>query len=124
MLGSFAVLAAILAAIGIYGVLTYGVVQRTQEIGIRLALGAAPGLVLRSVLLGGFGLTAIGITLGLLGAGAVTRLLDGLLFGLSPLDPGTFAAVAVFFAAIAMTASFVPARRATRIDPMAALRSE
>jgi putative ABC transport system permease protein len=122
MLGLFAGVAGFLAAIGIYGVLAYAVVRRTQEIGIRMALGAQRAQVLALVLKRGLILTAIGIALGLGGAAAGSRLLQGMLFGVSPLDGRTFAAVSLAFALVATFASYVPARRATRVDPMVALR--
>jgi putative ABC transport system permease protein len=100
------------------------VTQRTREIGIRMALGAPPAAVMRMVLGQSFMLTAIGIGLGVAGAAVVTRSLKGLLFGLTPLDPVTFVAVSLFFAAIAAIASFVPAHRATTVNPLVALRAE
>jgi putative ABC transport system permease protein len=124
MLGVFAGVAAVLAAIGIYGVLAYLVVQRTAEIGLRMALGAQRGQVLALVLRRGLILTIIGITVGLVGAAAVTRFLQGMLFGITPLDARTFLAVALTFGFVTMLASYVPARRATRVDPLVALRSE
>jgi putative ABC transport system permease protein len=124
MLGVFAGVAGMLAAIGIYGVLAYTVIQRTQEIGIRMALGARRGQVLALVLRSGLLLTSAGIALGLAGAAAVVHLLQGMLFGITPLDPKTFVGVSVLFALVAMAASYVPARRATRVDPMVALRHE
>lgn len=124
MLGVFAGVAGLLAAIGIYGVLAYLVVQRTQEIGIRMALGAQRGQVLALVLRRGLILTIVGIALGLIGAAAGTRLLDRMLFGITPLDPKTFLAVAVIFGLVTTLASYLPARRATRLDPLVALRSE
>jgi putative ABC transport system permease protein len=124
MLGVFAGVAGFLAAIGIYGVLAYAVTQRTQEIGIRMALGAQRVRVLALVLRQGLILTAIGIALGLAAAAAGTRVLQGMLFGVTPLDPKTFVAVPVMFALVAAIASYVPARRATKVEPMAALRSE
>jgi putative ABC transport system permease protein len=124
MLGTFAVVAALLATIGIYGVLAYAVVQRTQEIGIRMALGAHRREVLTLVLRQGMMLTGIGIILGLAGAAAGTRLLEGMLFGITPLDPATFVVVSVLFGLVAMCASYVPARRATKVNPMVALRAE
>jgi putative ABC transport system permease protein len=124
MLGAFAAIAALLAAIGIYGVLAYGVVQRTREIGIRMALGARRGQVFALVLGKGILLTTIGIAVGLAGAAAGTRLLQGMLFGVSPLDPTTFAVTSLLFGAVATVASYFPARRATRVDPIVALRSE
>ena len=124
MLSVFAGVAAILAAIGIYGVLAYAVVQRTREIGIRMALGAQRAQVLRLILGRGAMLTAIGIALGLAGAAAGTRVLQDLLFGITPLDPQTFIAVSLLFGLVATVASYLPARRATAVDPMVALRSE
>jgi len=124
LLTVFAAIAGVLAAVGIYGVLACVVVQRTQELGIRMALGARRTQVLGLVLRQGLVLTAIGISLGLVAAGAAGRLLQGMLFGVRPLDPMTFAAVFVLFAAVAMIAAYVPARRATKVDPMVALRAE
>jgi len=123
-LGVFAAVALTLAAIGLYGVLAYGVAQRTREFGIRLALGARRnhviGLVLRQAAVMG----AIGAGLGILGSLAATRVARGLLFDVGPSDPATFAAVLLLLATVALVASYVPARRATRVDPMMALRSE
>jgi len=124
LLGVFAGVAGALAAIGIYGVMAYAVAQRTREIGIRMALGARPSEVMALVLGHATVTTAVGITAGLAGAAAATRSLEGMLFGLTPLDPATFAAAGVAFAAVAMLAAYLPARRATRVDPMTALRSE
>jgi hypothetical protein len=124
VLGAFAGVAAVLAAIGIYGVLAYLVVQRTAEIGIRMALGAQRGQIMALVLRKGLILTTVGLTLGLAGAAAVTRALQGMLFGITPLDPLTFVAVAVVFGFVTTLASYVPARRATKVDPMVALRTE
>jgi putative ABC transport system permease protein len=124
MLGVFAGVAGLLAAIGIYGVLAYAVVQRTQEIGVRMALGAQRGRVLALVLRQGLTLTASGVVLGLGGAALGTKYLQALLYGLTPLDPGTFIGVAVAFAGVAALASFLPARRATKVDPVIALRAE
>ena len=122
MLGLFAAIAAVLGAIGIYGVLAYTVARRTHEIAIRMALGAARGAVLGLILRRGIVLTTIGITLGLAGAAALNRYLSGMLFDLTPLDPATYAAVTALFVAAALAASYLPARRATRVDPMVALR--
>ena len=122
LLGSFATVALLLALIGIYGVIAYSVAQRTQELGIRRALGAQWGDILRLVMGQGFVLAVAGIAAGLAGAFAVTSVLKTLLFQISPTDPATFAGVAVMFLVIALAASYIPARRATRIDPMAALR--
>jgi putative ABC transport system permease protein len=124
LLGIFAAVAAALAAIGIYGVMTFSVAQRTREIGIRMALGAHSLQVIRLVLRQSMVLTVLGIALGLAGAAAVTRYLEGLLFGLTPLDPMTFIIVSVVFASVAAFASYLPARRATKVDPLIALRCE
>ena len=124
LLGIFAVLAVILAAVGIYGVMAYSVTRRTREIGIRMAIGAGRADVLRLVLGQTLVLTVVGITLGLAGAAAFSRYLAGMLFGLTPLDPTTFMAVALVFSAVAMCAALVPARRATNVDPLIALRYE
>jgi putative ABC transport system permease protein len=120
-LGVFAGVAGVLAVIGIYGVLAYAVIQRTQEIGIRMALGAQHSQVVALVLRTGVILTIIGIALGLVGAAAGTRLLQGMLFGITPLDPPTFMTVSLLFALVATFASYVPARRATNVDPLVAL---
>jgi putative ABC transport system permease protein len=120
----FSGVAVALAAIGLYGVMAYTVARRTREIGIRMALGARRIEVMRLVLRQSAMLIAIGLVCGLAGAAAVTRYLAGLLFGLTPLDPSTFVAVALTFAAVATLAAYVPARRAARVDPMVALRCE
>jgi predicted permease len=124
LLGLFAAIATVLGAIGIYGVLAYAVGQRTQEIGIRMALGAERGAVLRMVLRRGIVLAAIGIVLGLAGASGLTRYLSGMLYDLTPLDPPTYAVVAIVFAMVALIASYLPARRATQVDPVVALRHD
>jgi putative ABC transport system permease protein len=124
LLSVFAGLALLLAGIGIYGVLSYGVAQRTQEIGVRMALGATSGNVLRLVMGDAMVLSGIGIGLGLVGAVAFTRLMAGLLFGVSTTDPLTFISVPGTIAAVALVASYLPARRATRVDPIAAVRYE
>jgi putative ABC transport system permease protein len=124
LLGIFAAIAAVLGAVGIYGVLAYVVGQRKQEIGIRMALGAERGAVLGLILRRGIVLMTIGITLGLAGAAGLNRYLSGMLFYLTPLDPATYAAVAVLFAAVALAASYLPARRATQVDPVVALRCD
>jgi predicted permease len=122
--GLFGVLAVGLAALGLYGVTSYAVVRRRTEIGIRIAVGAASLDVIRLVLGQSMAVTVAGIVLGLAGATAVTRYLEGLLFGLTPLDPGTFASVSLLFLVISMVAAFIPARRATRVDPVVTLRAE
>jgi putative ABC transport system permease protein len=124
LLGIFAAIAAVLGAVGIYGVLAYMVGQRKQEIGIRMALGAERGAVLGLILRRGIVLMTIGITLGLAGAAGLNRYLSGMLFDLTPLDPATYAAVAALFAAVALAASYLPARRATQVDPVVALRGD
>jgi predicted permease len=122
LLGIFAGVAGMLAAIGIYGVLAYSVVQRTQEIGVRMALGAERGQVLALVMRRGVTLAAIGIVIGLAGAFAGARYLQSMLFGIEPRDPATFLTVAAAFAVVAAAAAYLPARRATKVDPMVALR--
>ncbi len=124
LLGLFAAVALILAAVGVYGVFAYMVAARSRELGIRLALGAAPGGVLRLVLGQGLRLAVVGIALGLAGAVAVGRLLQGLLWEISATDPPTLAGVTFVLLATAVVACLVPARRAARVDPMVALRDE
>ena len=122
--GLFGGLALLIAALGLYGVTSYTVNRRFTEIGIRMALGARRAHVLGLILRQSLALTAIGICLGLAGASAVTRYLRGMLFGLTPLDPGTFIGVAVLFAVVAAIAASIPAHRATRVDPLVALRTD
>jgi putative ABC transport system permease protein len=124
LLGLFAALALIITAAGIAGVMALTVSQRTHEIGIRMALGASAGSVLRLVLRQGLTLVLIGLALGMAGAFALTRLMSTLLFAVGPTDPLTWLAVALALAAVAALACFAPARRATSIDPLTALRSE
>jgi putative ABC transport system permease protein len=124
LLGVFSILALLLASLGIYGVLAYSVAQRTHEIGIRMALGAQRGDVLRIVLRRTILLAATGIAVGAAGAFAVTRVLSKVLFEVKPTDPATFALVALLLAAVALAAGLIPARRATKVDPMVALRYE
>jgi predicted permease len=122
LLGSFALVALLLALIGIYGIIAYSVAQRTQEMGIRRALGAQPSDILRLVVGQGLRLALVGVAVGIAGAFGLTRLMTTLLFHVNPADPATFVAVALLFLLVALAASYIPARRATRIDPMAALR--
>ena len=124
LLGVFATVALLLSAIGIYGVISYSVAQRTHEMGIRAALGASVGNILTLVLRGGMFMTAIGLLIGLVGALAISRLLASLLFGVGARDPLTIAATAATLAMVAMLACYIPARRATRVDPVIALRYE
>jgi predicted permease len=124
LLGSFAGLAMALASIGLYGVMSYTVTQRTQELGVRIALGARTADVLRLVLSDGMRLVALGAVIGLATAFAVTRLMQSMLFETEPTDPLTFALIPLVLLAIALVASYLPARRAARVDPMAALRNE
>ncbi len=124
LFGAFAVVAVVLAAAGIYGVVSYSVSQRTQEIGIRIALGAQPGQVLRQTLAGGMLLVSIGVVLGLAGSLGAVRLLQSLLFGVSSRDPLIYGAVILGVAAVGLLANFVPARRAASVDPMRALHFE
>jgi putative ABC transport system permease protein len=120
----FAALALGLAGMGIYGVISYLVGQRTHEIGIRMALGARQSDVLRQILGQSMKMTVIGIFIGLLAAVGFTRLMDSLLFGVSAMDPLTFAGVGMILTLVALAACFVPARRAMRVDPIVALRHE
>jgi putative ABC transport system permease protein len=124
LLATFASVAVLLAAIGVYGVLAYLVSQRTQEIGVRLAIGARPEDVVRLFVREGAALTLVGVACGLAGALAVTRTLSTLLFGVTTTDPVTFTAVAGTLAIVALLASYFPARRAARVDPMSALRAD
>jgi predicted permease len=122
LLESFAGVALLLAMVGIYGVIAYSVAQRTQEVGIRRALGARPSDILWLIIKQGFGLVLAGIILGLGGAFALTRIMKAVLFHTSATDPATFIGIALLFLLVALAASYIPARRAARIDPMAALR--
>ncbi|HEV2664257.1 MAG TPA: FtsX-like permease family protein, partial [Blastocatellia bacterium] len=124
LLSLFAGLALLLTAIGLYGLMAYSVIQRAQEIGIRIALGAQTGDVLKMVLRQGLKLTALGLLIGLATAYALTRYMQSLLFGVKAADPLTFAAIALLLIAVALVACWIPARRATNVDPMVALRAE
>jgi predicted permease len=124
LLTSFAIVALVLASVGIYGVIAYSVAQRTKELGLRMALGAQRGDVFRMVLGRGMLLALAGIGIGLIGAFVLTRFLSGLLFGITPTDPATFVMVSLLFSAVAFLAIYLPARRATKINPMEALRHE
>jgi putative ABC transport system permease protein len=124
LLTAFALLALVLAGVGVYGVMAYSVSQRTQEIGVRMALGATPESVFRMVLGQAMRLVAFGVVGGLVAAGALAQLLRTLLFETEPLDPMTFVATALVLVTVAAFASFVPARRGTRIAPTEALRAE
>jgi putative ABC transport system permease protein len=124
LLGAFAVLALILAAIGIYSVLSYSVRRRVQEIGIRLALGARISDVLRMIVIEGMRPTLLGVTIGIVGALALGQVMSSLIYGVKPTDPLTFLAVAMVLAIVALSATIIPAYRAAKVDPMVALRYE
>jgi putative ABC transport system permease protein len=124
LLGAFAALALLLAIVGIYGVISYSVSQRRQEIGVRVALGAQPGDVFRLVVRQGAALAAAGIAIGLIGSWLLTPLLRSWLYEIEPSDPGTFAGVAAILGLIALVATTIPARRATKVDPVLAMRAE
>lgn len=121
LMGAFAAIALILATVGLYGVMSYGVAQRTQEIGVRLALGARSSDVLGLVIRQGMGLTAVGMGIGLVGALWASQALASLLYGVGTTDPVTYVVVVVFLGVVALLANYIPARRATRIDPKVAL---
>jgi putative ABC transport system permease protein len=124
LLGLFAGLALLLAAVGLYGVLAYSVAQRTREIGVRLALGARPMDVIGMVVREGMTLVVVGVAAGIAGAWALARVLEGLVFGISPRDTATFLGVSLLLLLVALLACWIPARRASRVDPMVALRYE
>ena len=124
LIGIFAAVAVVLAAVGLYGVLSTIVRQRTAEIGMRMVFGAPRASILRLVVGEGLRLSVAGIGIGLIGALAVTRVMASMLVGVNPTDPVTFAAIVVLFGVIAMAASWMPARRASRLDPMQAIRQE
>ena len=124
LLVAFAAVVLLLAAVGVYGVMAYIVTQRTQEFGIRMTLGATSTDVLKQVFREGGKLAALGVVLGVISAAAVTRLMSSLLFGVKPYDPATFGAAAVVLALTALLACYIPARRATRIEPLTALLHE
>jgi ABC-type antimicrobial peptide transport system permease subunit len=124
LMGIFAALALVMASVGVYGVVSYFTSQRTHEIGIRMALGARRADVLKLMIGQGFKMTSLGVGIGVLGALALTRFLSSLLFGVKPRDPLTFFVVCLILTCVAMLACYIPARRATKADPMAALRYE
>src|SRR5262249_42568526 len=124
LLIAFAGLALALASIGIYGVMSYSVAERTREIGIRMAMGAQSGDVLKLVLKQGASLIASGLAFGVVAAFVLTRVISSFLFGIVPTDAATFIAVALLLGVVALIACFIPARRATKVDPMVSLRYE
>jgi len=124
MLAIAASMALLLGAVGVYGVISYVVSQRTREIGVRIVLGAESGSVKRMVLAQGMRLAGLGVGVGLVAGVMLTRLMEGVLFGVSPLDPLTYGLVALALTAIALLASYLPARRAARVSPMEAIRAE
>jgi putative ABC transport system permease protein len=124
LLGAFAGLALVITTVGIYGVISYTVSQRTHEIGVRMALGAQRSDVLRMLIWRGMRLTLVGIALGLAAALALTRIMKNLLFEVSATDPATFALIALLLVGVALIGSYIPARRAAKVDPLLAIRNE
>ena len=124
IIGIFACIALVLAALGIYGVVAHAVAQRTHEIGVRMALGAAVGDVMRLVVRQGFVPVAAGLAIGMAGGVAVSQAMKGVLYGVTPGDPITYATAAIVLTAVALLACVAPARRAVRVDPIIAIRSE
>jgi putative ABC transport system permease protein len=124
LFGAFAILALVIAMVGIYGVISFAVSQRTHEIGIRIALGAQARDILRMVIWRGLRLTLAGVALGVAAALALTRVMKNLLFEVSPTDPMTFSLIALLLIGVALIASYIPARRATKVDPLQSIRCE
>jgi ABC-type antimicrobial peptide transport system permease subunit len=124
ILGIAGSMALVLGVVGIYGVISYAVAQRRREIGIRLALGAQQGQLQKMFVVSGLVLVGIGVAIGVIGATALTRLMSSLLFGISPLDPFTYGAVIAILGIAALLASYLPARRAARVDPLDVLKAE
>ncbi|PYV04118.1 MAG: hypothetical protein DMG10_08980 [Acidobacteria bacterium] len=124
LLSAFGALALLLALVGLYGAVSYSVSQRTREFGVRLALGAQRADLIRLVLREGVAATVLGLAMGVIGALVLTRVLSSLLYGIRPTDRLTFAGVSAFLLAVTLAANYIPARRATKVDPMVALRYE